>query len=418
MAGENFTLGLNMDWLPLQDTNGDGVVSAADITIAVPGRTASNTPVITSIGDTAILANLHNGLAAGNQITLEHKGDPIAPGTEIRVTYLGLEDLMTIKGVNDVEIPLRLGETGADTGVFEATVVVIDGIGGELDQPNANLDPTVADPEARPRIAAVHGGSITATYRDREPAITVTSQVRIALITAGFSGAPRQGLAPLTVSFKDESAGISEDITAWEWDFGDGEMSAEQNPTHTYHVVGSYTVSLTVSAGQVVSTVVKENYIGAQELSGQRFSEAPIEVLRERVESSGQRGLWQPTGTAVELEAWDRVEVVLTSHIQDGTSIGLMFPGLLDRPASFQGDFAFAQEALRPGETSTRAFVAPVSGSYALMVQGRADFSIVVTRYVPFVKLPVREDVNGDDVVDVQDLAIVARSLGKLQDTR
>ena len=185
MAGEAFTLELNMVWLPLQDTNGDGIVSAADITIAVPGRTAANTPVVSSIGDTAFLANLHNGLAAGNEIALEHRGDPLAPGTEIRVTYLGLEDLVTVKGLNDVEIPLRLGETGADTGVFETTVIVVDGSGGQPDHPNpaglsqpANLDPSVTEPEARPRIAAVHGGSITATYRDREPATTVISQVQ------------------------------------------------------------------------------------------------------------------------------------------------------------------------------------------------------------------------------------------------
>ena len=239
----------------------------------------------------------------------------------------------------------------------------------------------------------------------------------MALISAGFSAAPRQGLAPLTVSFKDESVGISEEITAWEWDFGDGEMSIEQNPTHSYHVVGSYTVSLTVKASDVESTLTKQDYIGVFEVRGQRFSEAPIEVLRERIESSGQSRLWQPTGIGVDLEAWDRVEVQLTSHSEGGT-IGLLFPGLMDRPASFQGDFAFAQEALRPGETYTRAFVAPISGSYPLMAQGSADFSIVVTRYVPFVQLPEPEDVNADSVVDVQDLAIVARSLGKIRDTR
>ncbi len=37
-------------------------------------------------------------------------------------------------------------------------------------------------------------------------------------------------------------------ITGWTWDFGDGNSSNAQNPTHTYSANGSYTVCLTVTA--------------------------------------------------------------------------------------------------------------------------------------------------------------------------
>lgn len=43
------------------------------------------------------------------------------------------------------------------------------------------------------------------------------------------------------VSFTDATTGFP---TAWEWDFGDGATSTEQNPTHTYTVDGTYTVRL------------------------------------------------------------------------------------------------------------------------------------------------------------------------------
>jgi PKD repeat protein len=36
-------------------------------------------------------------------------------------------------------------------------------------------------------------------------------------------------------------------ISSWQWDFGDGATSAEQNPSHIYGYPGTYTVSLTVS---------------------------------------------------------------------------------------------------------------------------------------------------------------------------
>jgi PKD repeat protein len=48
---------------------------------------------------------------------------------------------------------------------------------------------------------------------------------------------------PLTVQFTDSS----ENVTEWNWDFGDGMNSTDQNPTHTYSTAGIYTVNLTVS---------------------------------------------------------------------------------------------------------------------------------------------------------------------------
>ena len=48
----------------------------------------------------------------------------------------------------------------------------------------------------------------------------------------------------LTYDFYDLSLGAP---TTWAWDFGDGNTSTEQNPTHTYAAAGTYTVSLAVS---------------------------------------------------------------------------------------------------------------------------------------------------------------------------
>jgi PKD repeat protein len=50
--------------------------------------------------------------------------------------------------------------------------------------------------------------------------------------------------APMVASFTDESTGM---INSRTWDFGDGQTSTEQNPTHTYAEPGAYDVSLTVT---------------------------------------------------------------------------------------------------------------------------------------------------------------------------
>lgn len=47
--------------------------------------------------------------------------------------------------------------------------------------------------------------------------------------------------APMTVTFNNRS----EYADFYRWDFGDGAMSVEENPTHTYHAPGTYLVRLT-----------------------------------------------------------------------------------------------------------------------------------------------------------------------------
>ncbi len=52
------------------------------------------------------------------------------------------------------------------------------------------------------------------------------------------------GEAPVTISFNDCSDGT---ITGWHWDFGDGYVSEERAPEHTYEKEGIYSVVLSVT---------------------------------------------------------------------------------------------------------------------------------------------------------------------------
>jgi len=75
--------------------------------------------------------------------------------------------------------------------------------------------------------------------------LSVTAAVTVAdPPSAAFSTTTTYGTPPHNVTFTDLSAGAP---TAWDWDFGDGGSSTEQNPTYEYTVEGTYTVSLTVS---------------------------------------------------------------------------------------------------------------------------------------------------------------------------
>lgn len=46
-------------------------------------------------------------------------------------------------------------------------------------------------------------------------------------------------------------------ITGYLWDFGDGQTSTQQNPTHTYANAGDYTVTLTAACGENICTNTK-----------------------------------------------------------------------------------------------------------------------------------------------------------------
>lgn len=69
--------------------------------------------------------------------------------------------------------------------------------------------------------------------------------VDIAPPVVDFYGTPLLGAAPLPVQFTDDSVGGP--ATSWLWDFGDGNTSTLQNPSHTYTTIGEFTVSLTAT---------------------------------------------------------------------------------------------------------------------------------------------------------------------------
>lgn len=127
--------------------------------------------------------------------------------------------------------------------------------------PTATLPKPAAAATAAP-------SSMTAT-----PAATVPpSAAGPAKPKADFKGeaingtAPLEGPPPQPFKFTDLSAG---DITSWKWSFGDGTVSADKNPDHTYGAcpgeMGLCTVALTVCGPGGCDTMIKDNYVRVSE---------------------------------------------------------------------------------------------------------------------------------------------------------
>ena len=89
--------------------------------------------------------------------------------------------------------------------------------------------------------------------------------INVGSTSVAFESDVANGQFPLTVQFTDQSGGSS---TAWYWDFGDGETSADQNPVHTYLSAGTYDVNLTVTGSEGTDSLIKEDYISVEAISG------------------------------------------------------------------------------------------------------------------------------------------------------
>jgi len=98
-------------------------------------------------------------------------------------------------------------------------------------------------------------------------------------------------------SFTNSSTGS---ITSWNWNFGDGNSSTAQNPTHVYSSSGSYSVSLIVSnafgcSGAITNSVIINNKPIVQFIADSLIGCAPtvINFTNQSTPLSGLSFIWQ-----------------------------------------------------------------------------------------------------------------------------
>jgi gliding motility-associated-like protein len=105
--------------------------------------------------------------------------------------------------------------------------------------------------------------TLTVTNTAGSNTLTKTQYIRVDdKPVVDFSASNTAGCFPLRVNFTDLSAGGSAAVASWEWDFGDGFTSTQQNPFHIYTTAGNYTVTLKVTnAGGCSRVVSRPNYI-------------------------------------------------------------------------------------------------------------------------------------------------------------
>lgn len=69
-------------------------------------------------------------------------------------------------------------------------------------------------------------------------------------ITLSANGSPLTGFKPLAVQFTATATALSGTPVGYQWNFGDGNTSTDQNPSHIYSAEGRYTAQVAVSDSQ------------------------------------------------------------------------------------------------------------------------------------------------------------------------
>lgn len=127
--------------------------------------------------------------------------------------------------------------------------------------------PAVADLDHSPDLEILVGTSGNKLY-----ALRAIADPNLVPVTA-FAGSPQSGGRPLAVTFTDQS---SNSPISWLWNFGDGVTSTSQNPSHTYALPGTNSVTLIAGNAHGSATLTKTNYIVVYPVPVADFTGTPL----------------------------------------------------------------------------------------------------------------------------------------------
>jgi PKD repeat protein len=239
---------------PDPSTSGAAVTVGFQVTSEGPTPTGS---VIVTVSDGA--ATCTGSLVGGTgscQIPLSKTGDRI-----LKATYSGVPGLNPSSGTEPHRVNAVAPQNQAPHADFSSHCV-----GLTCQFTDASSDPdgqvtgwswsfgdgSASSSDRNPSHTFAGGGTytVTLTATDNGGASNVASaQVKVT--------APPPNKAPqaefdvqctgLTCTFADKSKDDDGTIASWHWDFGDGQSSGEQNPSHPYGTAGPYHVTLTVT---------------------------------------------------------------------------------------------------------------------------------------------------------------------------
>jgi PKD repeat protein len=241
--------------------------SGYDINVvnSVPASVGSIVGADVVISDTEIeIAGVNEGSVpaeATASIDIEDNlGNPVTPASVVKT---GNTFLTTLPPALDATAVLKdtAGNTISTTPIPSGDTEDIIAPDGTVTAVNSNNSFTQSQSVLSGGVANLNLPDITVTDSDgstfTQPSVTDVVCTPITPLAVDFSVNDTTPDTNETVSFSDLTVGAN----TWLWDFGDGNLSTLQNPTHTYKLEGTYTVTLCAGNGTISGKEIKTNYI-------------------------------------------------------------------------------------------------------------------------------------------------------------
>ena len=176
--------------------------------------------------------------------------DGVTPSTETKSNYI------TVNMVSDFTVHNNVGPADLIVNFFDDSLGQPTEWAWDFGDGGTSTDQNPTHTYTSPGHYTV---TLTSSRGTSESSNTITKTDFITVYTnADFMATHRTGYNSLSVQFVDKSTG---NPTSWSWDFGDGELSSEQNPVHLYSYPGVYTIRLMVSSSFNSDQEVKVGYI-------------------------------------------------------------------------------------------------------------------------------------------------------------
>jgi plastocyanin len=165
------------------------------------------------------------------------------------------ETLWTTSGASFTQTAsatLQVASVGSHS--YSSTPELVADVQGWLDDPSSNFGWALVVDSPTSGSAKRFNSRENSTASSR-PKLTIAYETDLDGPIAGFSFTPAHPQPGEEVRFSDESTG---EPTSWLWEFGDGQTSQEENPSHTFTTPGRKTVTLVVSNASGSDSAVKE----------------------------------------------------------------------------------------------------------------------------------------------------------------
>lgn len=212
--------------------------------------------------------------------------------------------------------------------------------------------------ESSGEMAIRSSEDVITAFRPKLRVSSSTAQRDIAEFTTAKNG--------LTVAFANPSLASDDNITGWQWDFGDGDLTSEYNPTHSYTIAGVHTVTLTITLddGTTIDSAQDINISTTPSASEQNGTGANNQTPGSNG-SNGSNGSQQPNnGSGIPINTGDTHESTISIIVDNTQDTNKQLTTLIawQVSGSTPTGFIVSQTYLEPNLTT------PTIGTYSLYV--------------------------------------------------